>query len=259
MDKVAFEVFGVAIAWYGILIALGMLAGTLILVKLGKKFGYKENDLYDLAIWVLPAAVIGARVYYVIFEWDQYGGDIMRMINFREGGMAIHGGVLGGLLAGYIVCKVKKMNFWQLADCVVPGLILGQAIGRWGNFINQEAHGGPTDLPWGILVDGVRVHPTFLYESFWNLLVFGLLLFLFKKRKANGELLGVYFVMYSLGRFFIEGLRTDSLYFMGMRVAQLISIALILVGILIIYVRRKKHPMATDVWPYYDVITDEKK
>lgn len=229
MNPVAFEVFGIGVRWYGIIIASAMLLCMWIVVYRGKP-KYDSDTIFDLALWVIPAAVIGARMYYVIFEFDRYGGDFMRMINIREGGLAIHGGVIGGLLAGYMYTRVKHLDFWELADLIMPSLILGQGIGRWGNFVNQEAHGGPTDLPWGIMVDGVKVHPTFLYESIWDVCVFGILLFLSKRKTFDGEVVAWYMVLYSVGRFFIEGLRTDSLMIGPLRMAQLISIAFILLG-----------------------------
>lgn len=239
MNRYAFEIFGIGIAWYGIIIATAMLLGTIMLTKLGKRYGYEENDIIDLALVILPCAIIGARAYYVIFEWSYYSAHPDMILAFRQGGLAIHGGVIGGLIGGYIVCKVKKLNFSDLADMVAMPLILGQAIGRWGNFINQEAHGGPTNLPWGIMVDGVKVHPTFLYESIWNLSVFALLLLTFKKRKFYGEHFLKYMIFYSIGRFFIEGLRTDSLMLGPLRMAQVISLGFILFGIGMIAYARK--------------------
>lgn len=240
MNPVAFEVFGLEVRYYGILMATGMLIASLLLLKWSKEKGYKADDIYDLILFVIPTAVIFARLYYVIFNLDYYNGDFLKMINIRLGGLAIHGGVIGGVLAGYIVTKVKKLNFWDIADMVAPGLILAQAIGRWGNFLNGEAHGGPTNLPWAIEVDGMGVHPTFLYESMWNVLVFIFLLFYRKRKAFDGEIFLLYGILYSVGRFFIEGLRTDSLMLGDFRVAQLISLAIILVFSAVIYIKRKK-------------------
>ena len=241
MNPVAFEVFGLSIRWYGILMALAMLTGSLLVIKLATKRGYKENDLYDLLIVVLIFSVLGARLYYVIFNWGYYGANPLQILNFRGGGMAIHGGVIFGLVSGFIFTKIKKINFYELADLGAPGLILGQAIGRWGNYANGEAHGGPTNLPWAIVVDGIKVHPTFLYESIWNFLVLGILLWYLDKRKFNGEVFLLYGILYSFGRFFIEGLRTDSLMLGPLRVAQVISIVTIVVFLgIIIYMRKKE-------------------
>ena len=162
MDRVAFSIFGIDVMWYGILMALGMIIGTLLAIKEGKRVGIKEDDILDLAIVAIPSGLIGARLYYVIFNWDYYSQNISQILNFRGGGMAIHGALIGGILAGYLFSRYKKMSFFKLADTVIIGVPLAQAIGRWGNFINQEAHGGPTNLPWGIMVNGEKVHPTFL-------------------------------------------------------------------------------------------------
>ncbi|MGB7605628.1 MAG: prolipoprotein diacylglyceryl transferase [Lutisporaceae bacterium] len=241
MNPVAFEIFGLSIRWYGILLSVGILVGILLAYYEAKRLGRNPEYIIDLALWCIPAAVIGARVYYVLLEWDYYNGDIMRIINIREGGLAIHGALIAAILTGYIYTRVKKVNFLETADIVAPSIIIGQAIGRWGNFVNGEAHGGLTDLPWGIIVDGMRVHPTFLYESIWNLGVFFFLIFYKGKKKANGEIFLLYGILYSIGRFWIEGLRTDSLWFMGMRAAQLISIAIIIIfSVAMFLIRRRK-------------------
>ncbi|MTI66568.1 MAG: prolipoprotein diacylglyceryl transferase [Firmicutes bacterium] len=240
MDPVAFEVFGIAVRWYGILISLGLLLGALIALRETKRIGFDDEKLIDLLIFAVPAAIIGARLYYVIFSWDYYKGDIMKIINIRGGGLAIHGGIIASVLTAIIFCKIRKISFWQIADITAPSIILGQAIGRWGNYINKEAHGGPTDLPWGIMVEGQKVHPTFLYESLWNFLVFIFLLWYRKNKvKVKGEVFLLYLILYSTARFFIEGLRTDSLMFGGFRVAQLISIAIIIGSILLFSLKRK--------------------
>lgn len=233
MNNYAFEIFGIGIAWYGIILAGAMVIGSLLLIRFSQKLGYEKDDMYDLILWVLPMAVLGARLYYVAFKWEYYSQDWAKILAFREGGLAIHGGIIGGLIGGYICCKLKKLNFADLADLVSMPLILGQAIGRWGNFANGEAHGGPTNLPWAIEVGGVHVHPTFLYESIWNLIVFAILLATFKKRKYYGEHFLMYMALYSFGRFFIEGLRTDSLMFMGLRTAQLVSVTMIMLSVVL--------------------------
>jgi 16S rRNA (cytosine1402-N4)-methyltransferase/phosphatidylglycerol:prolipoprotein diacylglycerol transferase len=229
MNPVAFEIFGLSIRWYGILLSTGIMVGIFLAYMEAKRLGRNPELIIDLALWCVPAAIIGARIYYVLLEWDYYNGDIMRMINIREGGLAIHGALIAAVFTGYIFTKVKKISFWETADIVAPSIIIGQAIGRWGNFMNNEAHGGPTSLPWGILVDGIRVHPTFLYESLWNFGVFLILILHRKKKKVDGEIFLLYGILYSMGRFWIEGLRTDSLMFFGMRAAQLISLAIIIV------------------------------
>lgn len=239
MNPVAFEIFGISVRWYGILLSAGILAGVLLAYNEAKKHGYDPEYIIDLALWTVPMAVIGARLYYVIFEWEYYQGDILKMINIREGGLAIHGALIAAVLTGYVFTRARKLNFWENADIVAPSIIIGQAIGRWGNFINGEAHGGPTDLPWGIMVDGMKVHPAFLYESLWDLGVFIFLIFYRRKKKVDGEVFFLYAILYSAGRFWIEGLRTDSLMFYGFRTAQLVSIITIVVFSVMLYVFRK--------------------
>ncbi len=243
MNPVAFEIFGIAVRWYGIIISFGLLMATLVAMREAKRVGIEEEDILDLLLVAVPAAIIGARIYYVIFSWDYYKGDIMKMINIREGGLAIHGALIASILVGIIFCRVKKINFWKLADLTGPSIILGQAIGRWGNYANGEAHGGPTNLPWAIIVQGQKVHPTFLYESLWDFAVFLFLLWYRKRKKAEGEVFLLYLALYSLGRFFIEGLRTDSLMFGPIRVAQLISIITILISMAIFMIIRKRYPL----------------
>jgi len=241
MDPIAFELFGIQIRWYGIFIATGLMLATLLILQRSKKLGFEEDTIIDLVIICMPSAIIGARIYYVLFNWSYYQGDILKMINIRGGGLAIHGGVIAGVLAGWIYTRIKKLDFLKLIDIVAPGLILGQAIGRWGNFFNSEAHGGPTDLPWGIMVEGQKVHPTFFYEFVWNLLVLGILLKYRDKKKFDGEVFLLYLGLYSIGRFFIEGLRTDSLMLGPLRMAQVISISLIAFGFGTIWFIRKRN------------------
>lgn len=241
MDPVAFEIFGIAVRWYGILIASGMIIGALLAIKRSREIGFDEEELINMLIFAIPMAIIGARVYYVIFKWDYYKGNFMEMINIRSGGLAIHGGIIASVLTAIIYCKIRNINFWQLADITAPSIILGQAIGRWGNYVNKEAHGGPTDLPWAIEVNGVNVHPTFLYESIWNIIVFIFLIWYRKnKKQANGEVFLLYLALYSLGRLFIEGLRTDSLMWGQFRVAQLISVSLIIFSGILFFIKRKR-------------------
>lgn len=243
MDPVAFTILGIPIMWYGLLIASGVLIGTILALKLAKRKGIEEDTLIDFLLFAIPAAIIGARLYYVIFSWDIYRDDPIQALNIRGGGLAIHGAIIAGVMVAILFCKKRKLSFWQLADTVAPSLILGQAIGRWGNFTNGEAHGGPTDLPWGIIVNGVKVHPTFLYESIWNFLIFGFLLwYTYKdKSKVDGEVFLLYLILYSVGRLFIEGLRTDSLMFGSLRVAQLFSLSAIIISIIVFRMRRKKY------------------
>lgn len=243
MNPVAFELFGMEVRWYGIIISLGLLLASIVAMREAKRVGIEEESILDLLLVAVPSAIIGARVHYVIFNLDYYKGDFMKMINIREGGLAIHGALIVSIIVGIIFCKVKKIKFWKLADLTGPSIILGQAIGRWGNFVNGEAHGGPTDLPWGIIVQGQKVHPTFLYESLWDFAVFLFLLWYRKRKKADGEVFLLYLSLYSVGRFFIEGMRTDSLMYGSIRVAQLISIITIIISIIIFIVIRKRHSL----------------
>ena len=249
MNPVAFEIAGMQIRWYGIIIACGVLAAFGVTYITAKKKELNFDIIIDGFLWSFPLAIIGARVYYVAFEFENYHS-IWDMINIRNGGIAIHGGLIAGLLTVYIFTRVKKINFFEYIDVIIPGVILAQAIGRWGNFMNQEAHGGPVSeafiskfpnfIQQGMLINGTYYHPTFLYESIWDLLVFGILIFiLYKKKKQHGIVLGSYMVLYSLGRFFIEGLRTDSLMFFGLRTAQIISIIGIVIGVIIIFIANR--------------------
>lgn len=234
MDRVAFTIFGIDVMWYGVLIATGMLIGIALAVREAKRVGISEDDVLNIAIIAIPVAIICARLYYVIFSWDYYSQNPGEIFNIRGGGLAIHGGLIGGILTGFIYAKVKKLDFFKTADAVMVGMPLAQAIGRWGNFINGEAHGGPTALPWGIMVDGVKVHPTFLYESIWDFGIFLFIMFYMRKKKTyEGEVIVSYITLYSIGRFFIEGLRTDSLMFGPIRMAQFISLVGVVGGLVL--------------------------
>lgn len=239
-DPIAFRIFGWEIRWYGVLISTAILIGIAIAVSRGKKKGIISDDILDIVLVSVPAAIIGARLYYVIFQWQYYANNPKEIFMIWEGGLAIHGGIIGAFVAGYIVCRLKKLDFLTVADVVAPAFPLGQSIGRWGNYFNQEAYGGETDLPWAITVSDpvkglIQVHPTFLYESIWNLIVLFLLLYFERTRKkVEGELILLYGILYSAGRFFIEGLRTDSLMFYNFRVAQLVSFAAIIVCTLLL-------------------------
>ena len=247
-NPIAFELFGFSIRWYGIFISLAIVLGVLIALRRGKKKNIKEDDLLDILIIAIPSAIIGARLWYVLFSLDYYLMEPSEIIAIWHGGLGIHGGIIGGILGGYIVCRIKKLDVWTLLDIVTPAFPLGQAIGRWGNYMNQEAYGGETSLPWAITVNDqvkglIKVHPTFLYESIWNILVFLFILFYEKKyKKREGELICIYAIGYSIGRFFIEGLRTDSLYFMGLRTAQIVSVISIILGsVLLIKLRKSEN------------------
>ncbi len=250
-----FSVFGFSIAFYGVIIAIGVAAGLLIAVHNAKKTGQDPEVYWDFAIYAIIFSLIGARLYYVAFEWDSYKDDLLSILNTRNGGMAIYGGVIGAFITLFIYCRIKKQNAFQIGDTAVPGLILGQVIGRWGNFMNREAFGEYTDslLAMRLPVDAVRssdiseniaahivkgtnyiqVHPTFLYESLWNLVIFILLMVYGKHKKFHGELCLLYLGGYGLGRFVIEGLRTDQLLIPGTNVAvsQMLSLCLVIFAV----------------------------
>ncbi len=243
MNPVAFKIFGIEIMWYGVLISAGLLLGVLVALRECRRVGFKEDNLLDFLLIAIPSAIVGARAYYVIFSWDYYSMNPSEIINTRNGGLAIHGALIAGVIAGILFCRKRKINVLQLLDIVIPSVALGQSIGRWGNYINQEAFGGPTDLPWGIVVNGQKVHPTFLYESIIDFAIFIFLMWFRKNRKAtHGQIFALYLILYSAGRFFVEGLRTDSLMFFGMRIAQIVSIGSIIAGIVLwFYLKNEKN------------------
>ena len=242
LDRVAFQVLGLPIYWYGVIIACGFLLAVLFCYKLAPRFGVRPDDVIDLLFFAVPLAIIGARLYYIVFYLDLYrveggGYDLWKMLDIRDGGLAIYGGVIAAVLTLLVFCRVRRIDFFAFADLGCFGLLIGQCIGRWGNFMNVEAYGGPTDLPWRMGIDAyvdgawqyMEVHPTFLYESLWNLLGFLILLgiVLRGKRRFDGEIMGGYFLWYGFGRGLIEGLRTDSLYLFHtpIRVSQVLGFA----------------------------------
>lgn len=264
------SVFGFEIAFYGMIIGLGVVAGILMATHLAKKSGQDPDIYYDLAIYAVIISVLGARLYYVIFSWDSYKDDLLSIFNLREGGLAIYGGVIAAVITVAVYCKVKKLSFGVLADTAAPGLILGQIMGRWGNFFNREAFGEYTDnlfamrLPLDAVrssdvtemmrsnmevIDGIsyiQVHPTFLYESLWNVGVLLIMLLCWKKyKKFDGQILLIYLFGYGVGRFWIEGLRTDSLMFFGtgLRVSQVLALVLVVVSALLAWKMSKNHKM----------------
>jgi len=238
-NPVAFEVFGLSIMWYGILIGIGILLASTVAYQRAPKHEIPRDRLLDVFIVCLIAGVIGSRVYYVVFNWSQYSGDFMMMINLRLGGLSIHGGLIFGFLAGFIVCRLWNIRPLNMFDLVVPGIALAQAVGRWGNYFNSEAHGGPTELPWGIPIGGQMMHPTFLYESIWCLMLFVVLILIDNRRVFEGQTFLCYGALYSFGRFFIEILRTDSLMIGMLKQAQVLSVIVFIVCI-IFYIKLKK-------------------
>ncbi len=248
-----FTVFGRNIYFYGVLIALGFLLAILYCGRRSRAFGIEADDFYDLMLWLIPLSIVGARLYFVLFRLEDYLADPISVLYIHEGGLAIYGGVIAGLLCVVFVCRHKKIPIPAMLDLTVHGLLIGQIIGRWGNFMNREAFGAETSIfcRMGLTApDGttIYVHPTFLYESLWNLCGFLFLLRFVKsgRRKYDGQCALLYFFWYGLGRAWIEGLRTDSLYIAGtgIRVSQLLSLVLVLAAgaILLVQSRRTHDP-----------------
>lgn len=251
LDRVAFTIFGIDVYWYGIIIATGMLLGMLVTLKEAKRTGQNTDFYLDTVMISAIVSIIFARLYYVIFSWDYYKNHLNEIFSIRNGGIAIYGAIIGAILSAVIICKIRNKRFLKVADTFSFALIIGQIIGRWGNFVNREAFGGYTDslfamryikeqasnIPKDVLdkviningVDYIQVHPTFLYESLWNVGVL-ILLFIFRKRKKfDGQLMAIYFIGYGIGRFWIEGMRTDSLMIAStnIRVSQALSAVLV--------------------------------
>lgn len=235
INNVAFKIGNFEIYWYAIIIAIGFILAVLLGLHLCKSKNIKQDDALDGILWITPVSIICARLYYVIFDPSGVYNSIKDIFNIRGGGLAIYGAVIGAFISAAIHCRIKKINILDAADIVAPSFLVGQILGRWGNFVNQEAFGGETTLPWGmqIYINGKAtiVHPTFLYESLWNLLGLILLLKVFKKQKASGLIFTGYLIWYGLGRFFIEMLRTDQLKFLGMPVSVLVSGIAVIAGI----------------------------
>lgn len=261
VDRIAFSInFGgreIDIYWYGIIIAVAFLIGIILATKQAPQFGIKSDDVIDTLLWIIVAAFIGARLYYVIFSWDQFSDDILKIFHMRDGGLAFYGGLIGGIIAVVISSKIKKINVIHLIDFLVVYVPLGQAIGRWGNFINQEAFGRNTDLPWGMFSEQTYkylsqfgneyaplspVHPTFLYESIANLIIFAILYKVRAKSKKTGKTLAWYLILYGIVRFIVEGLRTDSLYIANtsIRASQALSFVFVIIGVIILILAKKK-------------------
>lgn len=277
-----FSFFGLHIAYYGLLIAVGMAIGVFIAYKNAKLRGLKGEDLILVACYVLPLAIIGARIYYVLFSLDEFT-NFWQVFEIWNGGMAIYGGVIGGAVGIMIYCLIHKKNFLDVADVIVPALILGQVIGRWGNFINQEAYGVYIDNPslqWfpvgvyiekctqeGCLCNGAGWHmATFFYESMWNLVAFIVLMYLLRKNKLRyrGSVMSLYLIIYGIGRAWIEGLRMDSLYIGSIRTSQLLSILLIIFGVCFITAsailhKKGKIKSLQELKPYYQASLDRGK
>lgn len=253
ISRVAVSIGSLEIYWYGVIIAVGFGLGLWVYLSHNRSCGIHPDEGLDIILWSMLGAIVGARAYYVAFQWDHYKDNLKEIFNLRGGGLAIYGGIIGALIVAFIVCRSKKLPMLPVADAAFPGVMLGQAIGRWGNFFNMEAFGTNTTLPWGMTSDTISnylsrhqaallaqgvvvdpampVHPTFLYESLWNLIgVAILLLWLFPRRSYDGQITLGYTAWYGLGRFFVEGLRTDSLMWGSVRVSQALGGVLFIVA-----------------------------
>lgn len=232
INPIAVKLGSFSIHWYGIIIAVGIVLAVLYCSHLAKKEGENPELITDLVLWALPVSVIFARTYYVLFSWDSYKDNLWDIFKIYEGGIAIYGAIIGAVLTALIFFKVKKLSVLKMFDICCLGLFIGQIIGRWGNFVNAEAFGGECDALWRMSINGAAgVHPTFLYESLWNLLGFIILSLLHKKRPFYGFTFFSYITYYGIGRFFIEGLRTDSLYLGNIRVSQVVALICVIFGI----------------------------
>jgi len=263
IDPIAFELGPISVRWYGIIIAAGILLGYFIAQASVKRIGFHQDTLVDIIFWSAIIGFVVARIYFVIFQWPYYAQHPIEIPMIWQGGIAIHGGLIGGFATGIIICKQKNINPFQIGDVIAPSMILGQGIGRWGNFMNHEAHGGPVSKAFleqlhipdfiinNMYINGKYYQPTFLYESIWDLLGF-VVLILLRKHLRIGDTFCLYLIWYSIGRFFVEGMRTDSLMLTSdIRVAQLVSVILVIIGISIMIIRRVKYnsPRYKDVGP----------
>lgn len=282
LSRTAFTVFGQDIYWYGIFIGLGVILGVLLALHEAKRTGQNPDTYLDFIIYAMIIAIVGARLYYVIFSWDFYSQHPEKIFAIREGGLAIYGGIIGGVLTAIVYSHLKKKSFWVMADTMAPSLILGQMLGRWGNFFNKEAFGGFTDNLFAMRyqlsqvrasdvtpdilqnlvtvngVDYIQVHPTFLYESMWSLCVFIILLILQRKKKFDGQVCATYFFGYALGRVWIEGLRTDQLCIGNVPVSQALSAVLIIASV-VLYVYCKKKAAVVPVTEGANAETEQKE
>lgn len=294
INDTAFTLFGLDIKWYGIIITLGMILAYLYARTRAKYEGIDDDDLYDVTLLSIVCGIVGARLYYVVFRlgdfiakdgsaWDNIKNTFLNIINIRNGGLAIYGGIILGIFAAFIFARIKKMHFPILLDVAAPAIMIGQIIGRWGNFVNVEAYGRVTTLPWRMCSDTIAnelfskglinleaasqirdgllgVHPTFFYESMWNLIGLALVMIFYKKKRYNGQVFLFYVSWYGLGRFFIEGLRTDSLYIgsTSLRISQLIGAAAFIVGVSLFFLLWKKTPEILKLAPVGDeAVTEE--
>ena len=253
MNRVAFNIFGFNVYYYSLCILLGVIVAYILITREGKKQGLTKEFTSDLIFYTLIIGILGARVYYCVFNLDYYLANPSEILKIYNGGLAIHGGVIAGLIFVYFYTKKKNVSFIKILDIVAPAVIIAQSFGRWGNFFNQEAHGGittyqnlknmhiPEFIINGMLIEGKYYYPTFFFESIWCLI--GFIILMIARRNKNlrkGFQIGFYFIWYGIGRFFIETLRTDSLMFFGLKIAQIVSLIGIIIGIIIIVTNRNK-------------------
>ena len=284
-SRVAFTLFGRDVYWYGVLMALGIVIAVWLALREGKRKRLTEDDILDMCLVVIPSGVVGARLYYVIFEWASYAANPIRILYIWEGGLAIYGAVIGGLLGMFVYSRIKKIRFLKLADCIAPGLVLAQAIGRWGNFFNKEAFGLPVNngalmwFPMSVYIEGTHyfngelcTNPyhlaTFFYESMWCLMVFVILWSCRKKFKHDGDAILTYAALYGFERMFVERLRGDSLYLIrpggafpaGIRVSELLSFMVVVCVVAFFVVRRmREKKLGALIWPSPEVFAEEEQ
>lgn len=254
MNGIALSLFGINIYWYGIIASVGAFIALKTGYSLARSKGkFVPDEVVNVVLLSLPFGIIGARLYYVAFRWSYYSQNLGEILAFRDGGLAFHGGLIAGILVGIIYCRFRKIPIRHILDCCGPALLIGQGIGRWGNFVNQEAYGNivsksyieyfPEFIEKGMYIDGNYYHPTFLYEFLWNVLVFAVIMIFWKKYKEDeGIIFSLYLIGYSGGRFLIEALRTDSLMIGQFRIAQLVSILCILIGITYLIFKFMRNP-----------------
>lgn len=245
ISKNVLEIGNITITWYALIIVLAFIIALVICKKNNGKYEIKYNDIIDLSIYLIPISIISARLYYILFSLEYYIYNPLDLFNLKTGGLAIYGGIIGGIITIYIFCKKRNINLLDLTDYIVPSLALGQAIGRWGNFINIEAYGYETTLPWrmGIIENGIykEVHPTFLYESIITFILFFLLTILQNKRKFKGEITYIYLIVYSFSRMILEEQRIDSLMLFNVKISQILSMLIFVIFCFILYIKILKN------------------
>lgn len=259
LDPVALQLGPFTIYWYGVLITLAFILGTILAYYHATKTDIDPEHILNMLILIIPASIIGARLFQVLSLWDDYKSNPLEIIATWHGGLAIHGGLIGGFLVGYFYIRKHRLDFWKLADIFAPSIILGQAIGRWGNFINQEAYGSavsrafisyfPDFIQRQMFINGQYHHPAFLYESAWDLMIFIVLMVYLWRRHFAGQIMLLYLALYSVGRFFIESIRLDSLMWGPFRSAQLLSVLIIIACVIVYLYRSKKGNLHTSTQP----------